>query len=302
VARYREFVRAIAETRKVIIGIDELDKMQPAEARQLLNDVKVLFGERNCFYLVSMSEDAMSSFERRGMPIRDVFDSSFDTVLHVDPLTADEARALLEKRVVGMGVAGHMLCHALAGGLPRELIRVARDVREAARYQPIVHLNTVTKALVKGRMAVIEHATAQVAQKAVAADGSQPVVGWLRSLRPVHRRVQLRARWEISEVLGSLANSILPAERIEEQRLLVVELAVAAYHADAVWAFFVGLKRSDLDEAMSEADSHPAAIELIARARADMTVSPRIAWDTINQFRHRVGLTRVDYPVAFAQP
>ena len=63
-----------AERGPVIIGIDELDKMSEEDARQFPNDIKTVFGQRDCYYLVSVSEDAMSAFERRGMRFRDVFE------------------------------------------------------------------------------------------------------------------------------------------------------------------------------------------------------------------------------------
>ena len=41
---------------------------------------EMLFGIDHCFYLVSVSQDAMSSFERRGIPFRDTFDSALDDI------------------------------------------------------------------------------------------------------------------------------------------------------------------------------------------------------------------------------
>ena len=40
------------------------------DAQQFLNEIKVLFGIEHCFYLLSVSESAMSSFERPGLPFR----------------------------------------------------------------------------------------------------------------------------------------------------------------------------------------------------------------------------------------
>lgn len=47
--------------------------------------MKVLFPIRACSFLVSISESAWASFARRGLAIRDVFDSSLDTVVQVEP-------------------------------------------------------------------------------------------------------------------------------------------------------------------------------------------------------------------------
>jgi hypothetical protein len=50
-----------------VIGIDEVDKIEdPAEARAFFNQIKGLFGDASCLFLISISDDAMAAFERRG--------------------------------------------------------------------------------------------------------------------------------------------------------------------------------------------------------------------------------------------
>lgn len=126
--RYADFVRSITKERPLVVGIDELDKMASVdEAQRFLNDVKSLFGQPRTYYLISLSDDAMSAFERRGLPLRDVFESVFDDVLRVEPLNFEEAVQLLRRRVVGMAPPFVGLCYVLSGGLPREVIRTARE-------------------------------------------------------------------------------------------------------------------------------------------------------------------------------
>jgi hypothetical protein len=125
---YKEFVSVLSVGGPVRIGIDELDKMEDEQARRFLNEIKVIFRIDRCFYLVSVSEDAMSDFERRGLPFRDVFDSSFDEVLKVGYLDFEGSHRLLRRRVVGLPLQFVGLCHALGGGLARDVIRVARQV------------------------------------------------------------------------------------------------------------------------------------------------------------------------------
>jgi len=59
----RDFLEAVArEHDRVMIGIDELDKMRTeAAAERFLNDIKGIFGIRNCYFLVSVSEEATLS-------------------------------------------------------------------------------------------------------------------------------------------------------------------------------------------------------------------------------------------------
>ena len=107
----RSFLESIAQTRKVFVGIDELDKIESDErARQFVNEIKGIFGIKDCYFLLSVSEEAIGSFERRGIPFRDVFDSSFDEIVRVRYLKLEDATTLLNRRVA---VSIH--------GVPREL-------------------------------------------------------------------------------------------------------------------------------------------------------------------------------------
>ena len=105
VAAMREFLEQIAtESSPVIIAVDELDKVaSDVSAANFLNDLKGIFGVRHCYYLVSVSEEALSNFELRGFPFRDAFDSAFDEVLYLRPLTYKESAALAAqgRRAVG---------------------------------------------------------------------------------------------------------------------------------------------------------------------------------------------------------
>lgn len=137
---YRYFLSRIAKDHVVIIGIDELDKLESDErAQQFLNEIKALFGQEKCFYLVSVSESAMSNFERRGIPFRDTFDSAFDTILYVDYLNPQEAEELLDRRVIGLPVPFSRLLYCLTGGLARDLIRSCRDLYQY--YQNLLNDN-----------------------------------------------------------------------------------------------------------------------------------------------------------------
>lgn len=135
VDQYREFLRSVVALRgSVFIGIDELDKVgNPGDAADFLNELKALFGVEGCFFIVAVSDDALAGFETRGVSVRDAFDSAFDDVLRADPLTFAESQRLLRRRVVGIPTAFAALCHALSGGIPRDLIRHARSLAAIAK-------------------------------------------------------------------------------------------------------------------------------------------------------------------------
>lgn len=133
VARYREFVTLLAEREVVIVAIDELDKIaDDIKAQQFLNDIKALFGIPNCFYLITVSDNAMSSFARRGLPIRDAFDSALDEIVRVEHMDLPDAQKLLAGRVIGFPIPYLAFCYCYSAGLPRDLIRSCRDVFEVA--------------------------------------------------------------------------------------------------------------------------------------------------------------------------
>ena len=68
-----------------VVGIDEVDKIEDVTAaRRFVDDLKAIFHVPGCFFLVSVSDDAIASFETRGLPFRDAFDSAFDEIVRVE--------------------------------------------------------------------------------------------------------------------------------------------------------------------------------------------------------------------------
>ena len=345
VRRYRHFVEELTDPgperrrkrrdrRLVVIGIDELDKMTGDDARRFLNDIKTLFGQRNCYYLVSVSEDAMTAFEQRGAPIRDEFDSSFDAVVRVEPLRLQESRRLLQRRLLGLGVDAHMVCHAVSGGMPRELIRAARDTINAAavaqaRTTAEPQLRDVLWPLAVTRLQGAEEAAKGVARRFVRADGKQPLLEWLRR-RPLldpdpleEDESALHARWTMGDLLEDLFRRH-DGEQVTEAAL---QLAVLAYHTATTLQYFrrfddatqlkalqeylVELERADTaparkvlakkKEGTQEAQLH-RQVELLAHARRDMTLAPILAWSSISEVRADAGLDTPQTQVPFPAP
>ncbi|MEU0039648.1 hypothetical protein [Streptomyces sp. NPDC006333] len=130
VAKFKDFVSEFVRysPREIIVALDELDKMDRAEdALAFVNGVKDLLHIQGVHFLVSVSEDALHSFSLRGVPVRDAFDSTFDAIIPVERFTIDESRNLLKCRVVAFPDSLSLFCHALSGGVPRDLIRAARE-------------------------------------------------------------------------------------------------------------------------------------------------------------------------------
>jgi len=142
VADLREFLTTAATTlrghgersgatARLLVGIDELDRIQPAErARDFIDEIKVIFEIPNCLYLVSVSDEALRAASLASPGRRDAFDSAIDEVLRVGYLDLDTAVTLLDRRVVGLPLPFAALAHALSGGLARDLLRTARTMVE----------------------------------------------------------------------------------------------------------------------------------------------------------------------------
>jgi hypothetical protein len=82
---------------------------------------------------VSVSREALSRFLLRGLPYRDVFDSTFDEIIEVPMLGPAEAVEVLKKRAIDFPVSWGLACYILSAGLPRDLLRYGR--RSVAIFQ-----------------------------------------------------------------------------------------------------------------------------------------------------------------------
>jgi hypothetical protein len=142
--------------RRVIICIDEMDKIRDSgRAEQFLNNIKAIFDVPGCLYLVAISEDAMTVFASQTPAIRTAFDSAFDEIISVPPMKFAEAKQLLQLRTTGVPLPFLALCHVLAGGVPRELIRAVRALLHRPSPQGKVTLGAACKNLIGDRCEVM---------------------------------------------------------------------------------------------------------------------------------------------------
>ncbi|MEU9016639.1 NACHT domain-containing protein [Actinomadura sp. NPDC048394] len=201
VAGFQELLTMVGTERrasrnKVVIGVDELDKIATAgEAEQFLNDLKVIFGVPGCYFLVTVSEDALAAFGRRSLSVRDTFDSAFDTVVEIPPLRGGEALDLLSRRGVPLPVPYVWLCHVMTAGLARDLVRSVRglaavsaewreepppDGRLGGSRQELEHL--ARRMIAEDVAAVME---AQLRRAAADDDGTTALLEWLAACADV---------------------------------------------------------------------------------------------------------------------
>jgi hypothetical protein len=161
--------------RRIAIAIDELDKLPTADDLiAVINSLKDLFHRPDTHFLVSVSEDALRRFALRGIPVRDTFDSAFDTIVKIEPPSPEDAWKILARRAGDFPMSTALFCYAWSGGLIRETIRLARScvnirrakerpTRTAEAVAPIVRQDiidaidsAVASFLDQGRRSIVE--------------------------------------------------------------------------------------------------------------------------------------------------
>jgi hypothetical protein len=122
---------------RLVIGIDALDQIDdPAAASAFLDELSSVFGIPRCVYLIAVSPDTLAAVDQRTVPLKTSSGGLFDDMVWLKPLGLNEAGELLDRRVTGLPVSFVALCYVLSGGLPRELLRVARAIFTTPGAQP----------------------------------------------------------------------------------------------------------------------------------------------------------------------
>ncbi len=307
VAGFRSLVSAVhgMQTRqrriRLFIGIDELDKIaSDDDAQRFVNEIKAIFGVDGCFYLVSVSENAMSSFERRGLPFRDAFDSAFDEVVRFDRFTFDLSRELLKRRAV-LPLPYTALCHCVSGGLPRDLIRTARTL-----FRLNTSPGTTDTVDALALALVVEDVRAKTAAMSVdlARIDAEPEATrfgyllqqteqWLEQVPATTAAAageallkQCRGFWaDAAQWPRTRASD--GAARAARSRLAALGLEATAYHyfAATLLDFFCSYSTDNHLRTAARVNAGPASIENLARARLLFANGPLVAWELISEFR-----------------
>jgi len=284
VEAFRKYASSLTKDRYLVIGIDELDKMGSDDtAREFLNNVKGVFGVSGCYYLVSISDDAMAGFERRGLPVRDVFDSSFDAVQRIGYLTLAESRAVLESRVIGLPVPYQCLCHCMAGGLPRDLIRVARELVHQAAKGKATSLGGLGHAVVKAELQAKMAGAIEMSREA-AGSGGEWVQKWLDDQAEAMTKVTVDGLRD--GVLCLVSWGGLKDGGSDAACELAFEVATFNYYAATILELFmdgpgfegflrVGPESREMDPKATD------ALETLTRARQQFAIGPGLAWESI---------------------
>ena len=264
---------------RVVIGIDEVDKIRDsARAEAFLNDIKAIFGVPGCLYLVSLSEDAMADFARRTPSIRSTFDSAFDELVPVGPMTYRHSEQLLFKRVTGVPRPFVALCHVLAGGLPRDLVRAARALIDASPASGGRSLEDTAGDLIRRELESLRQASIrQLAENA----GPNPLLVALHD-----RRWPGATPGQFAAAALQVAGAARDAESDLAQQLCQELVVSLSFYATVLDVFSAG--RDRLITCLK--DRNYADIDDLAAARYAMRVNAGLTHRLLEQYRLRNGM------------
>ncbi|MDN3025072.1 hypothetical protein [Streptomyces sp. S.PB5] len=290
VAEFRELLGRIAQDEhdkgnRVVIAIDEVDRLgTDAQALAFLAEIKGILGVPHVHYLISVAEDVGAAFVRRGLPNRDVTDSSLDDVLHVMPGTLRESTDILKRRARGIGDAHIALAHALSGGIPRDLIRYGRRLLEVRTNREQSELHQVAHTLITEELSETLAGFRTLLAKQQWDRNTMGVLGSFRTL-VAHLRATCPCPGPDRDMRLALTHFAAQeaAGVSDESRRLVDEAAAYAYFSLTLLDIF---GRRDFTARRTVAAQHPdGRLNLLAEARQELGVSPCSARTLIDDIR-----------------
>lgn len=294
---------------KVFVGIDELDRLGSSEqARAFLAEIKAIFDVPRVYFVLSVSEDIGSAFIRRGLPTRDVTDSSLEDVLVIEARTLEESRALLQIRVPGFTDPFVALVHALSGGLPRDLIRYTRKVTETHRRTHQPGLAALAREVLWEEAAqALAGFRALLARHDDSAATAQTVHDLHTLITLIREADSSRANPELEQRILHLAHAAHPlhpegTDPVGEPAQRWEEFSCYLYFIGTLLEVFARRNFAARKEAYTGTDKASAALQRLAEARLEMTVSPHSARKILEQFRVHWALRPATLPRIVPQP
>jgi hypothetical protein len=291
---YKKFVKDFLKstTSTLIIGIDELDKLDADKVHIFLNDIKSLFGIENCFYLISVSEDAMSSFERRGIPFRDVFDSTFDTIIHIDYLALEEARNLIDKRVLGLPQSMFYFIYCFSSGLARDLIRSCRsllegvDINNAESFHEISASDLYKQAISRDIAAKLRSIYIEAKKVTVESSASDFLKATRQLEYLIAEGLSSKALLEVCKTLQNKDTNADPTKKDDFNGTglenLKIELTTYLYYMTTLFEIFVEKSCSSI---LNGSNESLAYLSHLTKARQFFTINPAFSCLLISDFR-----------------
>ena len=288
---------------RLIVGIDEIDRIENAEqAEKFLNEIKAIFGVPSCFYVASLSADALATFERRAVTARTAFETAFDTMVRIDPMNLRTARELLERRAIGLPYPFVALCHVLSGGVPRELMRVARcvfDIRNSGdnAKEDAVDFPRIAREVIARELNSVRQGLLPLADQATARGAAE----FMELLDD--------REWPTGDLESDLARiTRLPYQRedfIGANGVITTAVNICDSFMAATFLFLTvqEIFSSRLDNVVNDLIAYGSmtessadvvsGLQLLVKARTVLAVNPSLAVNHVREFRRNYNLTSV---------
>ena len=121
--------------KRVVVVIDELDRIaDPEVIRKFLRSLKSLFQVAGTYYVMSVSQDVIESFDLQSVAEKGETDSAFTEIVRLRPFSVGEGIQFLRS----LGQEGTPRSYAaittLAAGIPRDILRYQRLYRSYAEH------------------------------------------------------------------------------------------------------------------------------------------------------------------------
>ncbi|RSO07307.1 hypothetical protein DMH18_25560 [Streptomyces sp. WAC 06783] len=276
----------------VVIAIDEVDRLgSTAQALAFLSEIKAILGVPYVYYLISVAEDVGAAFVRRGLPHRDVTDSSLDDILHVQPSSLAESRTILTKRSETLTSHCALLAHALSGGVLRDLLRYGLQIKEMQEKSGSHELTEISRDLIMEELSETLAGFRTLLGQQQWSDDTDGILssfralcGYLRAPCPCTEPHLLQALADFAFSPDGARTRQVRAELADDARQLIDEAAAYAYFSLTLLDIF---STGQLDHRIRQAfDSGPdGEPERLAEARQELGISPHSARRLLNSIR-----------------
>jgi hypothetical protein len=206
-------------------------------------------------------------------------------VVQVGYLETAEAVKLLRRRVAALPVPFGCLCHCLAGGLPRDLIRACRSLYLLAPKAAGRTLTELAMLLIEEDFGRKRHAI-ELSAKQLDIEQVSDFLMAMRGLEHLEPSVDLLDRHAAVFAAGSKLSDAEPSS--DERRLAGLSMEFGCYllYCATLIAFF----GDQLNEAAVRIAEQSGAFEALAKARQMMSLDPKLSWQLCAEFRRTIGI------------
>ncbi|MET8298184.1 hypothetical protein ABZW02_29655 [Streptomyces sp. NPDC005180] len=277
----------------VVIAIDEVDRLgSDTKALAFLSEIKAILGVPHVHYLISVAEDVGATFVRRGLPHRDVTDSSLDDILHVQPSTLAESQQILSARSETLTGPYTALAHSLSGGGLRDLLRYGLQILEMQDKSQSNELIEISRHLILEELSETLAGFRILLSKHQFSPNTSPILGSFGALvRDLQlpcpcAAMSLQPTLERFAFYGSADRPGVPVdlELVDTTRQLIDEASAYAYFSLTLLDIF---SSSGLDRrtAAAAAFGREGDLQRLADARQELGISPYSARTLLDAIR-----------------